>query len=145
MPAEELLQLRRAAAIAESEPTTEKVLGPGEPIEQWEPHDLEVHPASAAVGSADLPRQRPLPGYIPREHDQALAEAVQHAREGRSRMVLLSGTSSTGKTRACWEAILPLADSGWKLWHPFDPTRAEAALRELELVQPRTVVWLNEA
>ncbi|MET9125385.1 hypothetical protein [Streptomyces sp. NPDC004528] len=98
-----------------------------------------------AAGRVNLPRQQALPGYVAREHDQTLAAAVRHARAGHSRMVVLSGTSSTGKTRACWEAIRPLADAGWKLWHPFDPTRAEAALRELEFVRPRTVVWLNEA
>ncbi|WP_234441179.1 hypothetical protein [Streptomyces scabiei] len=55
------------------------------------------------------------------------------------------GSSSTGKTRACWEAVQPLADQGWRLWHPFNPTRAAAALEDLRRVRPRTVVWLNEA
>ncbi|MET9109620.1 hypothetical protein [Streptomyces zhihengii] len=54
------------------------------------------------------------------------------------------GTSSTGKTRACWQAVQPLAEKGWRLWHPFDPTRVEAALEDLHRVGPRTVVWLNE-
>ncbi len=30
------------------------------------------------------------------------------------------------------------------MWHPFDPTRPEAALAALAQVRPRTVVWLNE-
>ncbi|MFE5513853.1 tetratricopeptide repeat protein [Streptomyces sp. NPDC056529] len=60
-------------------------------------------------------------------------------------MVVLVGSSSTGKTRACWEAIQPLAVKGWRLWHPYDPTRAEAALDALHRVRPQTVVWLNEA
>jgi hypothetical protein len=60
-------------------------------------------------------------------------------------MLVLVGSSSTGKTRACWEAVQPLASEGWLLWHPFDPTRAEAALENLQNVRPRTVVWLNEA
>ncbi|MFD8046487.1 hypothetical protein [Streptomyces sp. Tu102] len=64
---------------------------------------------------------------------------------GRSQMLVLVGESSTGKTRACWEAVQPLAKQGWRLWHPFDPTRAEAALEDLHRVGPRTVVWLNEA
>ena len=33
----------------------------------------------------------------------------------------------------------------WRLWHPIDPSRPEAALRELPGIGPRTVVWLNEA
>ena len=86
-----------------------------------------------------------LPGYVRRDHDRVLDQAVQDAAEGRSRMLVLVGTSSTGKTRACWEAVQPLADAGWRLWHPFDPTRAQAALEDLQRVRPRTVVWLNEA
>ena len=31
------------------------------------------------------------------------------------------------------------------MWHPIDPSRPEAALRELPGIGPRTVVWLNEA
>lgn len=34
---------------------------------------------------------------------------------------------------------------GWGLLYPFDPSRAEAALEDLQRVAPRTVVWLNEA
>ncbi|MGI3228504.1 hypothetical protein ACRJ4B_36630 [Streptomyces sp. GTA36] len=62
--------------------------------------------------------------------------------------MVLVGSSSTGKTRACWEAVRSFAEKEekeWRLWHPFDPTRAEAALEDLHRVQPRTVVWLNEA
>ncbi len=33
----------------------------------------------------------------------------------------------------------------WRLWHPFDPSRPDAALAELRGIGPRTVVWLNEA
>ena len=33
----------------------------------------------------------------------------------------------------------------WRLWHPIDPSRPDAALRELPGIGPRTVVWLNEA
>ncbi|MFJ1847660.1 hypothetical protein [Streptomyces sp. NPDC088146] len=120
--------------------------GPGTLIDQWTPYDLEVHPAGPAMSRARSgPQQRILPGYVRREHDHVIAEAVNAAVAGQSRMVVLVGSSSTGKTRACWEAVQPLAKAGWRLWHPFDPTRAEAALAELEHVRPQTVVWLNEA
>jgi hypothetical protein len=33
----------------------------------------------------------------------------------------------------------------WRLWHPIDPSRPDAALRELSAIGPRNVVWLNEA
>ncbi|MFF0516148.1 hypothetical protein [Streptomyces sp. NPDC004250] len=145
LPVGELLELRRAAelvgASGEDEP------GPGRPLSTWDPHDLEVHPAGVVPdGSAGRSQgRRKLPGYVSRRHDQVLAEAVRDAASGRSRMVVLVGTSSTGKTRACWEAVQSLTASGWRLWHPFDPGRVEAALSKLHLVRPRTVVWLNEA
>ncbi|MCX5078675.1 hypothetical protein OHA84_36740 [Streptomyces sp. NBC_00513] len=82
---------------------------------------------------------------MPRAHDQVLADVVREAAGGGSRMLVLVGSSSTGKTRACWEAVQPLDAHGWRLWHPFDPTRADAALEGLHQVSPRTVVWLNEA
>ena len=59
-------------------------------------------------------------------------------------MVTLVGESSTGKTRACWEAVQRLP-AQWCLWHPIDPGRPEAAVRALHEVGPRTVVWLTEA
>ncbi|WP_031071026.1 helix-turn-helix domain-containing protein, partial [Streptomyces sp. NRRL WC-3742] len=136
LPVEQLLELRRTAA-GEAEATQ---AGPGKPIGQWDPHDLEVHPAGS-----DARSQGALPGYVRRAHDQALAEAVRAVEEGGSRMVVLVGSSSTGKTRACWEAVQPLAERGWRLWHPLHPTRPEAVLADLDNVAPRTVVWLNEA
>ncbi|MFE2718175.1 tetratricopeptide repeat protein, partial [Streptomyces mirabilis] len=146
LPGEELLELRREAA-GDREHGGQEQSGPGRPIADWEPHDLEVHPAGpgqAAPGS-EASAAWVLPTYVPREHDQVLGGAVGDVAAGRSRIVVLVGDSSTGKTRACWEAVQPLAEKGWRLWHPFDPTRAEAALEELHRVGPRTVVWLNEA
>ncbi|MFE8916962.1 hypothetical protein ACFYND_34685, partial [Streptomyces globisporus] len=139
LPVPEMQELRRDAAGGVSGD------GPGRPIGHWEPHALEVHPAGSTPGGSGSVEQRVLPGYVRREHDRVLEEAVREAGRGCSRMVVLVGDSSTGKTRACWEAVQPLAEKGWRLWHPFDPTRAEAALEELHGVGPRTVVWLNEA
>ncbi|MFG2118372.1 tetratricopeptide repeat protein [Streptomyces sp. NPDC048710] len=143
----ELLELQRAADAVGVESAAEVELAPGKPISQWEPQDLEVHPAGPVVHGPGpgSPQPRLLPGYVRRRHDHVLAEAVQDGKRDHSRMLVLVGTSSTGKTRACWEAVQPLADEGWRLWHPFDPTRAEAAFRDLERVRPRTIVWLNEA
>ncbi|MER6108741.1 tetratricopeptide repeat protein [Streptomyces hirsutus] len=127
----------------------------GRPIEEWDPHDLEVHPASAVpepdpersglIGMNRPDRVPSLPSYVRRPHDEELAAVIAATANGYSRMVVLVGSSSTGKTRACWEAVQPLVVEGWRLWHPFDPTRAEAVLADLERVAPRTVVWLNEA
>ncbi|WP_331765896.1 helix-turn-helix domain-containing protein [Embleya sp. NBC_00896] len=144
LPAEELPALQRAAA-QEAAPAAVPAAGPGRPIAKWDPHDLEVHPAGIAASSGSVVTGRVLSGYVHRAHDRVLADAVKDAEAGRNRMLVLVGSSSTGKTRACWEAVQPLANQAWRLWHPFDPTRAEAALADLARVAPRTVVWLNEA
>ncbi|MGW5609355.1 tetratricopeptide repeat protein [Streptomyces sp. NPDC003753] len=146
LPAGPLLELRRAATADTGPAPGQKDEGAGRPISEWDPHDLEVHPAGPAqIPNASRALRRTLPGYIRRAHDEVLADAVRDVSAGHSRMMVVVGTSSTGKTRACWEAVKPLADKGWRLWHPFDPTRAEAALDDLGRVRPYTVVWLNEA
>jgi hypothetical protein len=107
-----------------------------------DPHDLEIHPSidmpdSSASGAA-------LPPYIPRAHDRVLLKLVKMAQK-RSVMAVLVGGSSTGKTRACWEAICTLPRE-WRIWHPVSPTRHEALWTALQdkLIAPRTVIWLNE-
>jgi hypothetical protein len=105
-----------------------------------DPFVLEVHRPVQVEGARNLP---PLPPYVRRDHDEALAEVVALAADGHSAMAVLVGGSSAGKTRACWEAVHQLPDD-WRVWHPFDPTRPEAVLADLPRVGPRTVVWLNE-
>jgi hypothetical protein len=82
----------------------------------------------------------PLPPYVLRPHDEVLA-AVLDPGVPASRLVVVRGGSSTGKTRAAWEAVRgQLAD--WQLDYPQDP----AALKEwLDAgIPPRTVLWLGE-
>ena len=113
--------------------------------EVTDPFALEVH---RPVQPEDAPPGLPvLPPYVPREHDEVLGQVVRAAAEGRSGIAVLVGGSSMGKTRACWEALALLRDQdpAWRLWHPIDPSRPDAALRELAGIGPRTVVWLNEA
>ena len=110
-----------------------------------DPFALEVHrPVQPDTPQPGLPV---LPVYVPREHDTDLEGVVMAAAQGSSRIAVLVGGSSTGKTRACWEALRLLRDRKptWRLWHPIDPSRQEAALQELSSIGPRTVVWLNEA
>ncbi|WP_406482657.1 hypothetical protein [Streptomyces sp. NBC_01615] len=104
--------------------------------------DLEVHPA-LSVGAA-IDRLDALPAYVTREFDTRLGSLVAAAADGQSGIAVLVGGSSTGKTRACWEAVKNLPD-GWRLWHPIEPDRPTAVIRNLDLVAPQTVVWLNEA
>ena len=134
-------EVRDALARPDSDVTVAgRLLG-----EVTNPFVLEVH---RPVQPEDAPPGLPvLPPYVPREHDQVLGQVVRAAVDGRSGIAVLVGGSSTGKTRACWEALHLLRDQDppWRLWHPIDPTRPDAALRELPGIGPRTVVWLNEA
>ncbi|MGW7319989.1 helix-turn-helix domain-containing protein [Streptomyces sp. NPDC054865] len=144
LPVEELRELRRSAVEGAGGGVQAAL---GRSISEWDPHDLEVHPAGPGDVAFGPGRSgaRMMPRYVRREHDRLLAGLVEDAAAGHSRAVVLVGGSSTGKTRACWEAVQPLAAQGWRLWHPFDPTRAQDALQDLPRVAPRTVVWLNEA
>ena len=118
----------------------------GRPLaEVTDPFALEVH--RPVEPDSPEPGLTVLPLYVAREHDSELGQVVVAAAEGRSGIAVLVGGSSTGKTRACWEALRLLRDEepGWRLWHPINPSRPDAALRELSAIGPRTVVWLNEA
>ncbi len=116
-------------------------LGLGRPIDQCHPLELEVHRAIALPDrGVDLPV---LPPYVLRNHDIRLQGIVDEAQAGASRMVVLVGGASTGKTRACWEAIQRLPNK-WRVWHPIDPSRAAAAAQAIGEVGPYTVVWLND-
>jgi hypothetical protein len=119
---------------------------PGWPLaEVTDPFALEVHRPIQPEGPQ--PGLRALPTYVPREHDAELGSVVRAAAQGHSGIAVLVGGSSTGKTRACWEALSVLRDrpEQWRLWHPIDPTHPDAALRDLPVIMPRTVVWLNGA
>jgi hypothetical protein len=135
--------------IAEVTVAHRPLAGPvaGWPLDEVrDPFALEVHrPVQPEDPPPDLPA---LPAYVPRDHDTELGSVARAAEaESRSGIAVLVGGSSTGKTRACWEALALLRDrpEPWRLWHPIDPSRPDAALRELPGIGPRTVVWLNEA
>jgi tetratricopeptide (TPR) repeat protein len=137
-----LAMLHRLDHQAQSLPAS-TALPLGRPIhELTDPFTLEVHRAIDTPGvTAQLPK---LPIYIERDHDRRLQAVIEQAAEGYSAAAVLVGGSSTGKTRACWEAIQGLPDD-WRLWHPIDPSRPEAAAIALPRAGPRTVIWLNEA
>ncbi|MFI9623116.1 trypsin-like peptidase domain-containing protein [[Kitasatospora] papulosa] len=103
--------------------------------------ELEIHPSIAGTTGRRLPV---LTEYIARAHDTELRGIVEQAAAGQSGIAVLVGATSTGKTRACWEALQALPP-GWRLWHPISPARAQALSDGLDAVAPRTVIWLNEA
>ncbi|MFJ3799988.1 hypothetical protein ACIPSJ_27365 [Streptomyces sp. NPDC090088] len=154
------VQRAQAQAVRQEQQMADAV---GRPVGELDPFDLEVHHSIETTGwprrfshvfsfdasppSASWTTHRDLPEltpYIRRPHDEELSALTRRGEAGHSGMAMLVGGSSCGKTRACWEAVQALGE-GWRLWHPFDPTRPEAALADLQKVGPRTVVWLNEA
>jgi tetratricopeptide (TPR) repeat protein len=144
IPAGEIPAWRAAYERAKNDvPSTRS--GPGRPLAEFtDPFVLEVHrPIQADTpGTSDLPV---LPAYVRRAHDERLDAIVGRAAEGTSGIAVLVAGSSTGKTRACWESLTRLREARWRLWHPIDPTRPDAVLKDLTDVGPRTVIWLNEA
>ncbi|GAA3226865.1 hypothetical protein ACFO1B_22660 [Dactylosporangium siamense] len=112
----------------------------GRPVSACDPLTLEVHRAMEVDGAP----LDPLPLYVPRAHDARLRDVTDAAVAGASRIVTLVGGSSTGKTRAAWEAVQTLPKQ-WRLWHPIDPGRSQAIAQDLTEVGPFTVIWLNEA
>ncbi|MFC5655026.1 hypothetical protein [Streptomyces nogalater] len=118
----------------------------GRPVREFtDPFGLEVHEAIDGGGAPGLPL---LPLYVGRQHDRWLADVVNGvvARSGRQpagTLAVLVGESSTGKTRACWEA-LNLLPPDWRLVLPLVPSPAEALIAALDGITPRTVLWLDE-
>ncbi|MFJ8627509.1 hypothetical protein ACIRD3_32370 [Kitasatospora sp. NPDC093550] len=123
-----------------SEPPTPR--GPaGLPVRSLtDPTALNVR-RSITTGQGD---NGELPTYVTRAHDAALRAVVQRAAQGTSATAVLVGDSSTGKTRACWEALRELPPH-WRVWHPLTLRRLLTALRTPGEIGPYTVVWLDEA
>ncbi|MER7486892.1 hypothetical protein ABTY20_13525 [Streptomyces sp. NPDC126497] len=104
-----------------------------------------MHEAIDGDGASGLPL---LPLYVERQHDRWLADAVNDlvaraAGQPAGVLAVLVGESSTGKTRACWEA-LNLLPPDWRLVLPLVPSPAEALIAALAEITPRTVLWLDE-
>ncbi|MFE2145204.1 helix-turn-helix transcriptional regulator [Streptomyces sp. NPDC059456] len=70
LPVEELRELQRSA-VEDTEGEARSV--PRRSIGEWDPHDLEVHPAGPGEGVSGPGRSgtRTMPGYVRREHDLA--------------------------------------------------------------------------
>ena len=112
-------------------PTTAKKPHRGRPAPRWNPVELGVH---QVIGGG------PLPAYVRRPHDELL-RAVLDPAVSASRLVVVRGGSSTGKTRAAYEAVAArLAD--WHLDYPLGPGALAARLDAG--IPARTVLWLGE-
>lgn len=101
---------------------------------------LGIHPAFPIAGGANtLPTLTP---YVPRLHDLVLEAVVQRGVGGHSGIVIAYGAPKSGKSRSCWEAVRGLP-SGWRLWHPPDPSDTQQVIDALRHAGPNTVVWLD--
>ncbi|WP_216206299.1 hypothetical protein [Amycolatopsis aidingensis] len=107
------------------------------PISRWGPLQLDVH--RAIVVGGDLPE---LPGYLRREHDDRIDEYL--AELDGAQMLVITGESSTGKTRALYEAVH--RHEVLREWPLVYPRTADELLALLGGgVASRTVIWLNES
>ena len=103
-------------------------------VREADPRLLGVH-ASIQVD----PAEKGLPTYVTRDVDAALQAALTEGRD-RGGLVLLVGSSSSGKTRTLFEAVRAVMPEWWLL-HPADA----AAVRNFATSPtPRTLVWLDE-
>ena len=127
------------------------LLGVHRPITRLRPTQIE----SGEQDSADNLEVRigagELPAYVIRERDLAARTGLRPmladmaTQSGPSvRMVLISGESAAGKTRAAYEAMnTELA--GWQLLVPHNADSLYVLQDEPDLLLGHTVVWLDEA
>ena len=103
---------------------------PGRLISEWSPVALGVHPS---IGGA-------LPVYVSRGHD-ILLRAVMNPECGTNRLIVMRGGSSTGKSRAAFEAV-----HAWlPTWRVDYPGSAKMLAKRLEAgLRSRTVLWLGD-
>jgi hypothetical protein len=102
------------------------------PARAWDPVELRVHKVTGGG---------PLPSYIRRPHDDLL-DALLDPAVTASRLVVVRGGSSTGKSRAAFEAATRGRLARWRMDYP----REEAGLSALleAGVPARTILWLAE-
>ena len=113
------------------EPAAEGKPARSRPSAKWNPVDLGVH---QVIGGG------PMPAYIRRPHDELLWALLDPA-VAASRLVVVRGGSSTGKTRAAYEAVVERL-SDWQLVYPLDPAALTARLDDG--IPARMVLWLGE-
>lgn len=106
--------------------------GAGRAASEWDPVALGVH---RAVGGD------PLPTFVRRPHDELL-DAVLDPDAAGSRLVVLRGGPSTGKSRSAYNAVCTGRLASWRLEYP--PIPAELSRLLEEGIRPRTLIWLRE-
>ncbi|MGW2312832.1 hypothetical protein [Actinomadura luteofluorescens] len=89
------------------------------------------------------PEAEALPAYLPRPHDAELRAVLERAADpaGQGVLVILTGDSSVGKTRALWEGVRAVVP-GRRLLCP--GAGGLVALLKSGQATAATVLWLNE-
>lgn len=109
------------------------------PVRDWDAQRLSVH---RAISAGVVPGQAvpELTAYVQRDHDVRVRELL--AAPAGPVMVVLVGGSSTGKTRAAFEAVRHCLPD-WSLLRPLHAADLLEHLRS-GAAGPQTVLWLNE-
>jgi hypothetical protein len=120
-------------------------LVPRAPVAELDPHDLGVHVATLPAGSRQNRPTLALTPYLERAHDAALRAEIRQAAAGcPSVLALLVGDSTTGKTRALYEALNSHEEvRHWPMLRPANAEELRALLSEGRITSG-TVLWLNE-
>ena len=114
------------------------------PVRECDPFHLGVHHALPPTGTGSLAESpESLTPYLQREHDKELHAALhQAAAGGPAAFAVLAGDSSTGKTRALYEALCNVIPD-WPLLRPADADELLDLLHKGRF-RTGTVLWLNE-
>ena len=112
------------------------------PVSQWDPFSLGVHRSIIATQRSWSGDLQQLPFYVPRDHDRQLRDLL-NASPGSPLMVVLTGLSCTGKTRAAYEAVRNCLPE-WRLIRPETAGDLLQFLADNDPLSPKTVIWLNE-
>ncbi|GGR82685.1 hypothetical protein Snoj_40490 [Streptomyces nojiriensis] len=117
------------------------------PVRSWSAGRLGVHPAIPGRGHAGAHGAAfVLPRYVPRRHDvrlhRLLAAAVTDGAD--PVLVVVQGSSCTGKSRTAYEALQEAVPDSFDLAFPGDADSLLAVLAA-DALPPRSVLWLNEA
>lgn len=116
-------------------------------VEQADALNLGVHRAPGIGENQDrvIAASRDLPSYLVRPHDHLLRAPMRRATDPaapESILVVLTGDSTVGKSRALWEAVRTCLPS-WRLLAPADSAELAGMLCNGEIA-PGTVLWLDE-
>ncbi|MFF7754123.1 hypothetical protein ACFZCP_33910 [Streptomyces sp. NPDC007971] len=110
-------------------------------VREVPPNELEIHGAALARRASDADDR--LTPYFKRPLDSELQQAMASALEGgASVFTVLTGESSTGKTRALYEALVALAPEH-PLLRPADGEELVSLVTGGRIL-PGVVLWLNE-